>query len=246
MEEKKTHRADLENQRTMFFLMGFAAVLSAFFVMLEWRSEDSDYGDLGLLNPYFIESELQGEPAAPMSEHTSETPETRPEQPETEAVVHEDYRIVEKLPTKLEADEILQIRGDTAPTLPELIDLKTLMTYENSNPSDIEKRAAQAAAKGQEGAPQFPGGNVALVRFIHQNLKYPEVALKQRIQGRVWCSFVVDKDGAMSDLRVESGVYSFLDDEALRVLRLMPQWSPAVENGRKIASRVYLPIVFKR
>ena len=93
--------------------------------------------------------------------------------------------------------------------------------------------------------PQFPGGNVELIRFIYSHIQYPQAALKQRIQGRVWCSFIVDRDGTISDVALEQGIYIFLDEEALRVLKTMPPWIPGKTQGESVRVKVYLPIVFK-
>jgi protein TonB len=97
-----------------------------------------------------------------------------------------------------------------------------------------------------ETMPQFPGGQTALIRFIYENIQYPPVALKQRIEGRVWCSFIVEADGSISNIRLEESVYIFLDEEAVRVLKKMPAWSPGRTKGENVRVKIYIPIVFKR
>ncbi len=95
-----------------------------------------------------------------------------------------------------------------------------------------------------EDQPQFPGGNVALMKFISDNIVYPKEAHANGIQGRVISSFVVMKDGSISDLQIVRGVDPLLDAEALRVLGLMPQWKPGKQRGQNVNVRYTLPIVF--
>ena len=92
---------------------------------------------------------------------------------------------------------------------------------------------------------EFPGGRAALIRYIYQNIQYPSVALKQRIQGRVVSSFIINEDGSISDVTLIQGVYSFLDDEVLRVLRSMPPWKPAMKDGKAVKTKGIVPIVFR-
>ena len=92
---------------------------------------------------------------------------------------------------------------------------------------------------------EFPGGRIALIQYIYQHIQYSSAALKQRIQGRVVSSFIIHEDGSVSDITLIQGVYSFLDDEALRVLHSMPSWKPAMKNGKAVKSKVIVPIVFR-
>ena len=92
---------------------------------------------------------------------------------------------------------------------------------------------------------EFPGGRIALIQYIYQHIQYPSAALKQRIQGRVVSSFIIHEDGSVSDITLIQGVYSFLDDEALRVLHSMPSWKPAMKDGKAVKSKVIVPIVFR-
>ena len=96
-----------------------------------------------------------------------------------------------------------------------------------------------------EDQPQFPGGNVAMMKFISDNIVYPKEAHANGIQGRVISSFVVMKDGSISDLQVVRGVDPLLDAEALRVLGLMPDWKPGKQRGQAVNVRFTLPVVFR-
>jgi protein TonB len=92
---------------------------------------------------------------------------------------------------------------------------------------------------------EFPGGRVELIRYIYQNIRYPSVAIKQRIQGRVVCSFIINEDGSVSNIALIQGVYSFLDEEALRVIGIMPRWKPAMKDGKPVKTKCIVPIVFR-
>jgi len=92
---------------------------------------------------------------------------------------------------------------------------------------------------------QFQDGKTALLRYIYQNIHYPPAALKQRINGRVICSFIINEDGSISDVTLVKGIYIFLDEEVLRVIRSMPEWKPAVKNGKAIKIKYFMPVVFK-
>ena len=231
MEIKKTPEADLEKGRITFFLMGFAVVLSGFFVLLEWQSSGTDTSDWASLGPVFIENEFEGGPG---TEESGSIVPSEISEPET---VYEDYVI---------ADDIPFVEEDTAITLsyPES-DEKPLTSVKNETviSDEVDADAITASA---EVLPQFPGGQTALIRFIYENIRYPSTALKQRIEGRVWCSFIVETDGSVSNVQLEKGVYIFLDEEAVRVLKNMPAWIPGRTKEEIIPVKVYIPIVFKR
>ncbi len=96
-----------------------------------------------------------------------------------------------------------------------------------------------------EAMPNFPGGVDALMRFLADNIKYPEAAAKDNIQGRVIVTFVVGKDGKIRGAHVARGVNELLDQEALRVVNAMPAWTPGKEKGEIVAVRYTLPVMFK-
>lgn len=96
-----------------------------------------------------------------------------------------------------------------------------------------------------EEMPSFPGGNGALMSYISSNIKYPVTASEARIQGRVIVSFVVERDGSISDVKVARSVDPALDREAMRVVKSMPQWKPGKENGSAVRVRYTVPVVFR-
>lgn len=95
-----------------------------------------------------------------------------------------------------------------------------------------------------EKMPEFPGGQQALYSFIGQNVSYPRFCQDQSTEGIVYISFVVDKDGSVIDACVLRGTDPLLDQEALRVIRLMPQWSPGEQRGKTVKVSYILPVKF--
>lgn len=96
-----------------------------------------------------------------------------------------------------------------------------------------------------ETRPSFPGGESALLSIISKNVRYPEDAQRDSIQGRVVLQFVVNKDGKVSSPKVIRGVCKSLDEEAVRLAMLIPDFVPGKMNGKPVAVRYTLPILFK-
>ena len=96
-----------------------------------------------------------------------------------------------------------------------------------------------------EEMPHFPGGPAALQAFLSSNTKYPVVAQENGVQGRVIVSFVVERDGSITDVRVVRSVDPSLDREASRVVRSMPRWSPGKQNGSTVRVKYTVPVVFR-
>ena len=93
--------------------------------------------------------------------------------------------------------------------------------------------------------PQFPGGQTAMLQYMMKNIKYPKQAMKEGIQGRVTVSFIVEKDGRVSNVRLLRSVQPLLDKEAIRVVKSMPKWSPGKQKGKPVRVRFNLPVMFK-
>ena len=96
-----------------------------------------------------------------------------------------------------------------------------------------------------EQMPEYPGGMPAMIEFLQTNIKYPEDAVKQKVEGRVMVQFVVETDGSISDVHVAKQVFPSLDAEAIRVVQVMPKWVPGRENGKVVRVKYNLPIVFR-
>ena len=96
-----------------------------------------------------------------------------------------------------------------------------------------------------EEMPSFPGGNGALMSYLSSNVKYPVVAQENGVQGRVIISFVVERDGSISDVKVARSVDPSLDREAQRVVKSMPRWTPGKQNGQTVRVKYTVPVVFR-
>ena len=96
-----------------------------------------------------------------------------------------------------------------------------------------------------EKQPSFPGGQDGYVKFLVENIKYPAEAMKKSVMGTVYISFVVEKDGSVTDVKVLRGIGSGCDEEAVRVVKMMPKWNPGEEKGKPVAVQYNLPIKFK-
>jgi protein TonB len=93
--------------------------------------------------------------------------------------------------------------------------------------------------------PTFPGGIEQFGKFLSKNLRYPPIARDNGIQGRVFCNFVVEKDGSLTDIKVVRGIGGGCDEEAVRVLKSSPKWNPGVQNGRNVRVSYTIPIYFQ-
>ena len=96
-----------------------------------------------------------------------------------------------------------------------------------------------------EEMPSFPGGSAALMSYLSSNTKYPVVAQENGVQGRVIVSFVVERDGSISDVKVARSVDPSLDREAQRVVKSMPKWKPGKQNGSAVRVKYTVPVVFR-
>jgi len=92
--------------------------------------------------------------------------------------------------------------------------------------------------------PEYPGGTDSLYYFLNKNLQYPEQAMLNGIQGKVWLGFAIDKEGKIKDERILKSVVEAIDNEALRLLRLMPLWKPGTVNNEPAEVQFILPIEF--
>jgi len=96
-----------------------------------------------------------------------------------------------------------------------------------------------------EEMPSFPGGPAALMQFLQSNTHYPAVAQENGVQGRVTVSFVVEKDGSITDVQVARSADPSLDKEAVRVVKSMPRWTPGRQNGSTVRVKFNVPVTFR-
>ena len=123
----------------------------------------------------------------------------------------------------------------------EVLKAKDAIITEPVKPREEENKVFEVV----EQMPSFPGGSGALMQYLSKNIKYPPVAEENGIQGRVVCSFVVERDGSVSDVRILKGVDPSLDKEAIRVVSAMPKWIPGRQNGQMVRVKYNLPVTFR-
>ena len=97
---------------------------------------------------------------------------------------------------------------------------------------------------GMENPPTYPGGLQALYEFLGKNIKYPKEASEKNVQGNVFLSFSVSKDGSITDVKVDRKLGSGTDEEAVRVLKMSQQWNPATQDGKPVNVKYNIPIKF--
>lgn len=95
-----------------------------------------------------------------------------------------------------------------------------------------------------EEMPQYPGGMQAMLSFLQENITYPKDAQEKKISGRVLVTFVVEKDGSISNVETVKSVFPSLDEEAVRIVKSMPNWKPGKQNGKVVRVKYTLPISF--
>lgn len=111
-------------------------------------------------------------------------------------------------------------------------------------PPKQEDNTIYTTANVQQQA-EFPGGTAAMYKWINENIRYPDVAREQGISGKVYVKFVVEKNGAISDIKITKSPAPSLEKEVIRILNLMPKWNPAKQNGNSVRVYFNMPVDFK-
>lgn len=118
--------------------------------------------------------------------------------------------------------------------------------YEIDPVSESEPYEIDGVYRLPEQEPEFPGGLIALMKYINENLKYPEISRENNSQGRAFVEFIVNTDGSISDAEIlKSSCDIFLDREALRLVNSMPRWIPAKNGGESVRAYYVLPVIFR-
>ena len=221
MTPKKSNAAKLEDKKTIFLFIGFVVVLSTLYIALEWSKSYKPFGtQIGFVDmpePIDIPTTTQEIPPPP--------PPPKMESID-ELVIVDNNKETANVDFSSEANNEDIVIPLPLPTKPESTDDFKIVDF-------------------AERMPIFPGGEQALNKFLRDNVKYPTIPQENFIQGRVICQFVVNKDGTIVDAVVVRSVDPHLDKEALRVINLMPKWSPGWQDGKTVRVKYTLPINFK-
>lgn len=126
------------------------------------------------------------------------------------------------------------------------LSMLVLLFVANTNATAQNKKAANdKVLEKAEVMPEYPGGEQAMMKFVADNVKYPQDAIDKEISGRVLVSFVVEKDGSIGDVKVVKGIGGGCDEEAVRVVNAMPKWKPGMDKGKPVRVSYMMPITFK-
>lgn len=226
MEIKKLPKADLESKKQLYFLMGCVVVLAVLFVGFEWSTKDvTKYDDAGVADANFEEE------IVPITTQ----PDVPPPPPPPPPAVVEELKIVED--TKEVKDVEIASSEDNQNVKQEVVFQPPVVEEEDPAENQIFTIVEQM--------PEFPGGEAALLTYISKNVKYPVVAAENGVQGRVVCSFVINKDGKVVDVEVARGIDPSLDKEAIRVLNTLPAWKPGMQRGKAVRVKYVVPVMFR-
>ena len=110
---------------------------------------------------------------------------------------------------------------------------------------EAEKKAEDKVFDAVEQQPSFPGGQGAMFSYISNNLRYPQKAAENAVEGRVSVKFIVEKDGSISNVEVNRSDDADLDNEAIRVIKSMPKWNPAKQDGTEVRAYYNVPVTFR-
>ncbi|RIJ50148.1 energy transducer TonB [Maribellus luteus] len=226
MELKKSPKADLESRKNTYWLLGLVVALGITLVAFEWTTKPSKADSLGQVQAQEVEEEI-----IPITREQQVKPPPPPPPPkvvEVLNIVDDEVKIEDELEIEdTEADENTVI--DVAPVI--------------ETAEEEEEDEAQVFLIVED-MPEFPGGDLALRKYIANAIKYPVIAQENGIQGKVYVTFVVGKDGKVTNASIARGVDPSLDKEALRVVNSLPTWKPGKQRGKPVNVSYTVPINF--
>ena len=206
--------------------------------------------ELAKLQQQAKKEEKKKEPAKPKMEPKKEIPVARETQKFTAPVIKKDELVKEENQVKQmdKLDEKVAVgtenKEGTKDRLAEAVRSDIAVAAPPPPPAP-KPEVSNKVFDVVEEMPHFPGGPAALQAFLSSNTKYPVVAQENGVQGRVIVSFVVERDGSITDVKVVRSVDPSLDREATRVVKSMPRWSPGKQNGSAVRVKYTVPVVFR-
>ena len=224
METKKTQKADLEKRRILFFETGLVLSLALTLTAFEkiGGREDTVLPNDWNTIPEIIETIIPT------------TPE-KPELPPPAAKFSTNFKLVNNDDDILEDLTPIDQLGDEFYN--DIVDL--------DDPTDETDITEDIILDVAEVEPSFPGGEDALYSFINKHITYPRIAKEAGIEGTVMVEFIVEPNGKLSNVTAIRKVATSLDEEAIRVVKLLPAWNPGKQRGKAVRTRFRLPIQFQ-
>lgn len=227
METKKSKKADLENKRGLFLSIGMFMALAIILYAFNYSSKVTKVESLGQVVATEVNEEM-----VPVTRQE----EVKPPPPPPPPAVVEILNIVDDQTTINEELEIM----DTEATKDTKVEVKVAQMVKEE-----EVKPEEEIFVVVEDMPQFPGGELALRKYIATAIKYPTIAQENGIQGKVFVNFVVDRDGRVSNAKIARGVDPAIDKEALRVVMSLPKWKPGMQRGKPVRVSYTVPISFQ-
>lgn len=225
MEVKKTDKANLEKNRSLFLQIGYVIVLGIVLLAFEWGTKPAAIGSLGDIGDMDLDEEI-----IPITRQQNEPPPPPPPPQTTEVInIVDDNVDIE--------DEL--ILDDTDTDQDDAIDIVEF----DEGEEEVDEQQIFFVV---EDMPTFQGQNKDAFRiYIQQNLKYPIIAQENGISGKVFVQFDINAKGNIANIIVVRGVDPSLDKEAVRVVKSSPKWKPGKQRGRPVNVRFTFPIVFQ-
>lgn len=236
MESKKTSKADLNEKRGTFFVLGIILALSLLFVSLEYTSKEFD----SFLEEEYLDDLAQDFELLPSMDEEEELETASPQERTT--VLTENIKVTEEIPSEIDNTSI------PTPLIEQEVteDMTNEKETDEQTPPNVAEQAEEPIQfRIVEQYPEFPGGMTEYMKWLTRNLRYPDIAKSQKIQGKVVVQFIVNQDGTIADAKVVKSVNPHLDREAMRVIRMMPSWKPGIQDNKPCKTMVAVPIVFK-
>lgn len=224
MEVKKSPQADLENKKNIFLEIGLMLALGTILFAFEWKVSGRQPADFVTVSE--IPTEIEMVPITMMHQITPPPPPT-PKPFDLLEIVDE----IDPL-----SDDLDIIDADDESNNKESFDLNNLNYDEKYDTDEV------IAFVPSEDMPVFPEN---IQKWLSKHVKYPQIALENGVQGKVFVQFVVEKDGSVSNIKVVRGVDASLDKEAVRVVSVMPKWKPGKQRGKAVRVAYTLPIAFQ-
>jgi periplasmic protein TonB len=223
MNPRKNFKSDLDARKGLFLQIGLVIALGLSWMAFEWRTYEGGLMDLGSLDALTDDEDMLV---------TNRTPPPPPPAP------IEIFKIVDNKIDIEELDLISTEIDDDA-----MVDIMEVESEEVFNFVNVENKpifpGCENMATEEE---RFNCFNIKTRQLIGKNFEFPEMARQMGIQGKVWVSFIIEKDGRITDVAVDRGVDKLLDEEAIRVVRMFPKMTPAKVGGRSVRMRYSLPI----
>ena len=227
MEIKKTDKADLENKKALFIQIGLIVALSIIIFAFEHKSYDNK--DSNLAQRQAVQ-EVQEIVMATQEDTPPPPPEETPPAETTEFEIVDDSQ---KLTQEFNVSSFAQTSNVAASV--GKIEIK-------SEDEEVQEEVKIFTVVEQEAS--FPGGVEELNRYLAKSIKYHQQARETGTKGRVTLTFVVEKDGSITDIKVLRDIGSGCGEEAKRVVKEMPKWQPAKQRGKAVRQQFVLPVSF--